>query len=187
MKKRTFQNTAAAALVSVLMLTVMLTGCGKTQSAAVPAASPESAVPSGDAVPHEDAVPSGTEAGGAGADVVSSEPSLLIPGTWQTVSMAYLDDGTLYPEYYVRFTDSDILYGHLKDGQFELDHADHISIFEETSGGGLKVKALASNGVQYTYQTCESDRDVLEYYETWREEEFAEMYRGGASLGRCSD
>ena len=106
--------------------------------------------------------------------------------TWQTASIGYADDGSMQPEYYVRFSDSDILYGHLKNGQFVLDHSDKIVALEETPTGGFRVQAQASNGAQYTFRTCESDDTILEYYETWREEEFAEMYRGGASLSRCS-
>ena len=30
--------------------------------------------------------------------------------------------------------------------------------------------------------TIIGDADVLEYYETWNEDDFSEMYRGGASL-----
>ena len=107
-----------------------------------------------------------------------------LSGTWQTASMAYEDGGTLSPEYYVRFTDSDIHYGHIRDGQFVLDHSDRISRFEETAAGGFLVQAESSNGVRYSYRTCESDGNILEYYETWNEADFPEMYRGGASLSR---
>ena len=107
-----------------------------------------------------------------------------ITGTWQTASMAYEADGTMYPEYYVRFTDSEILYGHMKNGNFISDHSDKIIRRETTASDGLKVQAEASNGVQYTYQTSASDREILEYYETWNEDDFPEMYRGGASLSR---
>ena len=107
-----------------------------------------------------------------------------ITGTWQTASMAYEADGTMYPEYYVRFTDSEILYGHMKNGDFIPDHSDKIIHLEMTASDGFKVQAEAANGVQYTYQTSASDRDILEYYETWNEGSFPEMYRGGASLSR---
>ena len=107
-----------------------------------------------------------------------------ITGTWQTASMAYEADGTMYPEYYVRFTDSEILYGHMKNGDFIPDHSDKIIHLEMTASDGFKVQAEAANGVQYTYQTSASDRDILEYYETWNEDDFPEMYRGGASLSR---
>ena len=38
-----------------------------------------------------------------------------IPGTWQTASMGYEYYGTNQPEYYVQFTDSEIIYGHMKN------------------------------------------------------------------------
>ena len=107
-----------------------------------------------------------------------------ITGTWQTASMAYEADGTMYPEYFVRFTDSEILYGHMKNGDFTPDHSDKIIHLEMIASGGFKVQAEAANGVQYTYQTSANDRDILEYYETWNEGSFPEMYRGGASLSR---
>ena len=107
-----------------------------------------------------------------------------ITGTWQTASMAYEADGTMYPEYYVRFTDSEILYGHMKNGDFIPDHSDKIIHLEMTASDGFKVQAEAANGVQYTYRTSANDRDILEYYETWNEGSFPEMYRGGASLSR---
>ena len=112
--------------------------------------------------------------------------SISLPGTWQTASIGYSDDGTMQPDYYVRFTDSNILYGHLTDGQFVLDHSDKIVSTEETAAGGFKVQAEASNGVHYTFQTSESNDNVLEYFETWREEEYPEMYRGGASLSKIN-
>ena len=111
--------------------------------------------------------------------------SLSVPGTWQTASVGYEDSGMFQPEYYVRFTSSDILYGHLKAGQFVLDHSDKISLLEATAAGGFKVRAETSAGVRYTYHSSESDESVLEYYETWQEEAFPETYSGGASLSRC--
>ena len=117
---------------------------------------------------------------------ISNPDSLSVPGTWQTASIGFSDDGTMQPEYYVRFADSDILYGHLNDGQFVLDHSDKIVSLEASATGGIRVQAEASNGVQYTYQTSESDDNVLEYYETWREGDFPETYRGGASLSRST-
>ena len=90
----------------------------------------------------------------------------------------------MYPEYFVRFTDSEILYGHMKNEDFTPDHSDKIIHLEMIASGGFKVQAEAANGVQYTYQTSASDRDILEYYETWNEGSFPEMYRGGASLSR---
>ncbi len=111
---------------------------------------------------------------------------LSIPGTWQTASVVSEEDGSAHPEYHVRFTDSEILYGHMKDEAFVVDHTDTISFFEKTAAGGFTIRAEAANGVRYTFRTGESDHDVLEYFETWNEADFPESYRGGASLSRCS-
>ena len=116
--------------------------------------------------------------------VIDSQADRRLAGTWQTASMSYADDGTMQPEYYVRFTDTEIVYGHMMNGAFVSDHADAILRLVDAPAGGVRLQAQASNGVQYTYQTCESDSNVLEYYETWRAEEFSETYRGGASLSR---
>ncbi len=116
---------------------------------------------------------------------ISVDQNLVIPGTWQTASMAYEVDGILYPEYHVQFSDAYINYGHMIDGVFTLDHSDSILLFEKDESDEYKVQAVSSNGVQYTYKTSDNDTDMLEYYETWNEEEYPEMYRGGASLTRC--
>ena len=115
-------------------------------------------------------------------DKNTDDLSLAIPGTWQTASIGYMDGDDMQPEYYVQFTETEINYGHMKDGAFTLDHSDKISEIEKNADGKYKVKAESANGVQYTYQTAEGDSEVLEYYETWNEDEFSEMYRGGASL-----
>jgi hypothetical protein len=77
-------------------------------------------------------------------------------------------------------------YLHMKEEEFVPDHSDKIILLEEISPGKYKIQAETTNGFQYTYQTAESDEDTLQYYETWNEEEFPEMYRGGASLTRSS-
>lgn len=74
----------------------------------------------------------------------------------------------------------------MKDADFIVDHTDVISHQEETSPGKYIVQAETSAGIQYTLKTAESDNDVLEYYETWNEEEFGDAYRGGSSLSRCN-
>lgn len=110
--------------------------------------------------------------------------NLSATGTWQTASMGYEDNGIIYPLYHVRFTDTDVIYGHLKNGEFVPDHSDKIISLGQTAAGGFRIQAEAANGTQYTYQTSESDSSVLEYYETWNEADFPEMYRGGASLSK---
>ncbi len=116
-------------------------------------------------------------------DYLAALPAALA-GTWQTASIGPQVDGGMAPEYYVRFTASKIVYGHLSGGVFASDHADPISRIEKTAAGGVRVQAQTAGGVQYSYQTGEGDSGVLEYYETWDESAFPELYRGGASLSR---
>ena len=157
MKKKAF-ITIIAALMLVMSMIPMVSGCGNKN------------------------LPLETE--GPVMDAASGNTS-AVAGTWQTASMGYEDDETIQPEYYIQFTDSDINYGHMKNGAFVLDHSDKITLFEDTEAGGFRIQAESSNGTQYTYQTSKEDADLLEYYETWNEAEFPEMYRGGASLSRC--
>ena len=51
----------------------------------------------------------------------------MVPGMWQTASMGYEYYGTLQPEYYVKFTNSEIIYGHMKNGAYVPDHSDRIT------------------------------------------------------------
>ena len=118
------------------------------------------------------------------ASTGSSEKMIL--GTWQTASMGYEYYGALQPEYYVQFTDREIIYGHMKNGEYVPDHSDRIIRLDEIAPGEFKVQAESSNGIHYTYMTCESNHDILEYYGTLREEEFPETYSIGASLSRCN-
>lgn len=116
---------------------------------------------------------------------LSNNP-LTPSGTWQTASMHFGDDGSVEPEHYVQFTASNILYGHLEDGEFVDDYTDEISSIEEAPTGGVRIQAEASTGGHYTYQTALEDTATLEYFETWTEEEFDDSYRGGASLSKCN-
>ena len=108
-----------------------------------------------------------------------------LAGVWQTATMALQGDGSMAPEYHVLFREGQIHYGRLEGTQFYLDHSDAITLLEET-GTGVLVQAQAGNGVKYSYRTAESDPDVMEYFETWNEAEFPDMYRGGACLSRTS-
>ncbi|SDB52364.1 hypothetical protein [Butyrivibrio sp. INlla16] len=116
----------------------------------------------------------------------SSDKDEVLSGTWQTASIGYEADGDMQPEYYVQFEGLQINYGHMKDGDFIVDHTDDISYLDEIEPGKYIVQAESSTGVQYTLKTADSDNDVLEYYETWNEDEFPDAYRGGASLTRCN-
>lgn len=107
----------------------------------------------------------------------------VLTGTWQSASMVE-EDGAAQSEFYVQFTDKAINYGHLKDDEFVTDYSDEIVSFEELDNRGYRVLAKNSNGVQYTYQTCETDANIMEYYGTWDEAEFADAYSGSASIFR---
>ena len=123
-------------------------------------------------------------------DNVEYTPALdapvVITGTWVTSSVGYEYYGTSQPEYYVQFTGSEIIYGHMNGEVFEQDHADKICSIEEIAAGKYVVQAETSGGSRYTYRTSEDNNDILNYYKTWNEEEFPKKYRGGASLTRES-
>ncbi|MBO4457882.1 MAG: hypothetical protein J5802_09190 [Butyrivibrio sp.] len=108
-------------------------------------------------------------------------PDCLV-GTWQRSSIGYEYNGELQPEYYVQFTAETVDYGHMKDGSFAIEYSDKIHSVEKVENGGVKVQAENSEGKQYTYQTAEGDKTVLEYYSTWDENDFANAYSGGSSL-----
>lgn len=42
----------------------------------------------------------------------------VISGTWQTASIGYEAEGEMQPEYYVKFSDSEIIYGHMDNNDF---------------------------------------------------------------------
>ena len=118
-------------------------------------------------------------------DYFTIEGQVVIPGTWQTVSIVMTDDDNMEPEYYVQFTGSDVVYGHMSDGNFVQEYTDKIFASEKLASGGYMIKAINSSGIKYTYLTSESDDTILEYYETWDEFDYADKYFGGSSLSKC--
>ena len=118
-------------------------------------------------------------------DYMSVEGGVAIPGTWQTNSIVMVDDENMAPEYYVQFTGSEIVYGHMNNDSFIPEYSDKIFAAEELASGGYMVKSINSTGIKYTYLTSESDENVLEYYETWDEYDYADKYFGGSSLSKC--
>lgn len=109
-----------------------------------------------------------------------------IDGTWETVSNGWEYYGETQPQYYVRFTDEEINYGHMKAGEFVLDYSDKINSIETDGEDSYTVQATSSNGTQYTFKSSEEDADILEYYGTWDSEAFGDTYSGSASLVRSS-
>ena len=165
------KNMKKVLLAALIILTVGTVGCGlKTDE--------DVTIIGGADGPTSIFLASKTE------EEITDDLALAIPGTWQTASVGYIDGEDMQPEYYVQFTEAEVNYGHMKDGAFSLDHSDKISEIEKNADDEYKIKAESASGIQYTYQTAEGDVDILEYYETWDEEDFSEMYRGGASLSR---
>ena len=109
-----------------------------------------------------------------------------IDGTWETVSNGWEYYGETQPQYYVRFTDEEISYGHMKAGEFVLDYSDKINSIETDGEDSYTVQATSSNGTQYTFKSSEEDAGILEYYGTWDSEAFGDTYSGSASLVRSS-
>ncbi len=108
----------------------------------------------------------------------------LYEASWSTSSMVPDESGIISAEWVVEFEDMMIHYGHVVDGEFVVDHTDIIRYLEQYGEHSFKIEAESANGVQYTYMTSENDENILEYYETWDEDKYADTYSGGASLSR---
>ena len=118
----------------------------------------------------------------SGDAVYGYSDEFLYDATWSTSSMVPDEFGNVVPEWSVVFEDMNIVYGHVSGGNFVVDHTDEISSFEQYGEHSFKIEAESASGVQYTYKTSEKDENILEYYETWDEDKYADTYSGGASL-----
>lgn len=110
--------------------------------------------------------------------------SVSLDGMWATASMVPDENGDVQPEWYVEFVGYAINYGHMDGDEFVVDHSDDVQLQMSDSAGNLFVQAETADGIQYTYKISDDDKDVLEYYETWNEDEYADTYSGSASLSR---
>ncbi len=110
--------------------------------------------------------------------------SVSLDGMWATASMVPDEKGDVQPEWYVEFVGYAINYGHMDGDKFVVDHSDDVQLQMSDSAGNLFVQAETADGIQYTYKISDDDKDVLEYYETWNEDEYADTYSGSASLSR---
>jgi hypothetical protein len=108
----------------------------------------------------------------------------LYEASWSTSSMVPDESGIISAEWVVEFEDMMIHYGHVVDGEFVVDHTDIIRYLEQYGEHSFRIKSETASGVQYTYKTSENDENILEYYETWDEDKYADTYSGGASLSR---
>ena len=122
-----------------------------------------------------------TNSSEAESETVKSD-TVAIDGIWQCVTIS--DEEKEYASlYYVKFTSSEINYGHMTDdGEFVLDYSDKITLFECVAPGFYTIQAENSNGNQYTYQTAEDDNTIMNYYGSWNEDEFADTYSASSSL-----
>ena len=64
---------------------------------------------------------------------------------------------------------------------FTQEHSAKIVSAHKNDSGNYVINLVSDNG-KYSYLLSDS---TLEYYETWDESEFADMYRGGASLTKA--
>jgi hypothetical protein len=110
--------------------------------------------------------------------------SVSLEGMWVTASMVPDADGEVAPEWHVEFAGDVINYGHLKDEEFAVDHSDEVECQTADSEGNVMVQAVTADGIQYTYKISASDKDVLEYYESWNEDDFDSTYSASGSLTR---
>ena len=144
----------------------------------------ESVVESYEYVPNEKGT---SKEVSAGKDDSKDGADEFLAGTWTTASQGYEYYGISQAMHYVRFSGTDIIYGHYKDREFVPDHTDKATLIEPLPEGGYIIKAETEDGDKYTYRSAESDPDILEHYSTWNEEEFSDHYHGGSSLSRLTD
>ena len=112
--------------------------------------------------------------------------SMEVPGTWQSASMVEKEGEKSQPEFYVRFTRTEIQYGHMSaEGEFVNDRSDRISRIDKNIEGRFLIQAESTKAGKYTFKTSENDLGVMEYYTTWNEVEFADNYVGGSSISKC--
>ena len=172
-------------LAIAIALVVSLCACGENENhtQAEQSSETENAESEGnEATTEEGAFAASTEA--TVTDVLSVAPEL--EGTWTTSSQTEYY-GTPQPEYYVRFAGSEIVYEHMKDGEFIFDHSSKIVSVEKIADGKYTVKAETSEGARYTYRTSDETNDLMWYYMTWNEDEFSDNLSGSSSIGRIDE
>lgn len=116
---------------------------------------------------------------------VAANGDIAVPGTWQSASVAE-KDGKSEPEFYVRFTRTEIQYGHMNEGEFVNDRSDKISRIDRNIEGYYLIQAESAKTGKYTFKTSKNDTGIMEYYTTWDENEFADKYVGGSSISKCN-
>ena len=107
----------------------------------------------------------------------------MLSATWQTNSII-TEGETAGPEYFVRFCvgeNAEAGYGTYNNDEFAREHSAKIVSAHKNDSGNYVINMASEEG-KYSYLWC---GDYIEYYETWDESEFADMYRGGASLTKA--
>ena len=110
-------------------------------------------------------------------------PEEMLSATWQTNSIV-TEGENAGPEYYVKFhigEKAEAEYGAYNNDEFTQEHSAKIVSAHKNDSGNYVIN-MASEEEKYSYLWC---GDYIEYYETWEESEFADMYRGGASLTKA--
>ncbi len=197
-----YMKKAIASMLTIMMC-IGITACGASESPAEVSEAVENAAEVSETTESPAEVSETTEIVEEASETVETsvdEPDTAaepveeaattieyLQGTWNTASMGYEYYGESQAEYYVRFTDTEIIYGHMKGDEFIPEYSDQIDSIEEPGDGRYRVLASNSKG-QYSYQSSQSDSeelggfDVLEYHWTWNEDEFPDSYSAGASL-----
>ena len=157
-----------------------------TQAADIQIATESQTEPSADA-DKDKAKPTAkpTETSSVETTDVAANGDIAVPGTWQSASVAE-KDGKTEPEFYVRFTRSEIQYGHMNEGEFVNDRSDKISRIDRNIEGYYLIQAESAKTGKYTFKTSKDDTGIMEYYTTWDENEFADNYVGGSSISKCN-
>ena len=155
-----------------------------TQAADIQIATESRTEPSADADKAKTTVKS-TETSSAATTETTANGDIAVPGTWQSASMAE-KDGKSEPEFYVRFTRTEVQYGHMNEGEFVNDRSDRISRIDRNIEGYYLIQAESAKTGKYTFKTSKDDTGIMEYYTTWDENEFADKYVGGSSISKCN-
>ncbi len=157
-----------------------------TQAADIQIATESQTEPSADADKNK-AKPTAkpTETSSVETTDVAANGDIAVPGTWQSASVAE-KDGKSEPEFYVRFTRTEIQYGHMNEGEFVNDRSDKISRIDRNIEGYYLIQAESAKTGKYTFKTSKDDTGIMEYYTTWDENEFADKYVGGSSISKCN-
>lgn len=89
------------------------------------------------------------------------------------------------PNYYVKFTKKyeKSYFLNPNTGKYEYTGKSRI-VSAKKSGTGYLIKLRDNGGYKFCYKTSDDDKNLLEYYGTWKFSEFGSTYSGSSSLFR---